>query len=100
FGNFTVGTAPPSPAPKPPAAKPVQLAGSVGPGKRIALTRVGATVRVSSLAAGPVVVRVSDRSAADNFHLTGPGVNRATTRAGRQTLTWRLTLKRGVYAYR
>jgi hypothetical protein len=100
FGNFTVGGAPPPPAPKPPVAKPVQLAGSVGPGKRIALTRAGAKLRVVSLKAGSVIVRVSDRSATDNFHLVGPGVNRATTRLGKTTATWRLTLKRGLYAYR
>ena len=100
FGNFNVGTAPPPPAPRPPAAKPVQLTGSVGPGKRIALTRAGAKRRVASLKAGAVIVRVSDRSATDNFHLVGPGVNRATTRLGKRTATWRLTLKRGLYAYR
>ena len=100
FGNLNVGTAPPPPAPRPPAAKPVQLTGSVGPGKRIALTRAGAKRRVASLKAGAVIVRVSDRSATDNFHLVGPGVNRATTRLGKRTATWRLTLKRGLYAYR
>lgn len=100
FGNFTVGNAPPPPAPKPPAAKPTQLAASVGPGKRIALTRLGAKLRVASLSAGAVVIRVGDRSATDNFHLIGPGVNRATTKAGKTTVTWRLTLKRGLYAYR
>jgi plastocyanin len=100
FGNFTVGNAPPPPAPKPPAAKPAQLTASVGPGKRIALTRLGAKLRVASLSAGRVVIRVSDRSATDNFHLIGPGVNRATTRVGKTTATWRLTLKRGLYAYR
>jgi hypothetical protein len=98
FGNFTVGAAPPPP--KPPAAKPVQLAGSVGPGKRIALTRAGAKLRVASLKPGAVVVRVSDRSATDNFRLVGPGINRATTKLGKTTVTWRLTLKRGLYAYR
>ena len=100
FGNFTVGTAPPAPATKPPAAKPVQLVGSVGPGKRIALTRAGARLRVVSLKAGAAVIHVSDRSAVDNFHLVGPGVNRATTRAGKASTTWRVTLKRGLYAYR
>jgi plastocyanin len=100
FGNFTVGTAPPPPAPKPPAAKPLQLTASVGPGKRIALTRLGAKLRVASLSAGAVAILVRDRSATDNFHLIGPGVNRATTRVGKTTATWRLTLKRGLYAYR
>jgi hypothetical protein len=100
FGTFTVGNAPPPPTPKPPPAKPVQLVGSVGPGKRIALARAGAAVRVASVKAGAATLRVSDRSPVDNFHLTGPGVNRATSRAGKATATWRLTLKRGRYLYR
>ncbi|HEY7604859.1 MAG TPA: hypothetical protein VH760_11415 [Gaiellaceae bacterium] len=104
FGSFTVGGAPPPtqppPAPKPPAARAIQLAGSVGPDKRIALTRAGSRLRVVSLKPGAVVLRVVDRSATDNFRLTGPGVNRATTKAGKSTVTWRLTLKRGTYAYR
>lgn len=97
FGTFTVGTAPPPPT-KPPVAKPVQLVGSVGPGKRIALTRAGA--RVTSVKAGPVVLVVHDRSATDNFRLSGPGVSRATSKPGRATATWRLTLRRGLYVYR
>jgi hypothetical protein len=43
---------------------------------------------------------VRDLSTKDNFHLTGPGVDRATSRAGKATVTWRLTLKRGLYVYR
>jgi hypothetical protein len=105
FGNFAVGTATlptpkPPPPPKPPAAKPAQLSATVGPGARIALTRTGATARVASVKAGAAVIRVSDRSRTDNFHLTGPGTNRATTKAGVSTTTWRLTLKRGPYRYR
>jgi hypothetical protein len=99
FGNFTVGTPPPTtttPPPKKPT--PIRLAGSVGPGKRIALTRAGA--RFVSVKAGPAVVVVNDRSATDNFHLIGPGVNRATTKLGRTTATWRVTLRKGLYAFR
>jgi hypothetical protein len=101
FGDFTVGGAPlPPPAPSPlPAPRPLQLRGSVGPGATIAL-RTAAGRRVVSLAAGAALVRVADRSATDNFHLTGPGVNRTTSRAGQATLTWRLTLRRGIYRYR
>jgi hypothetical protein len=50
--------------------------------------------------AGPGVVRVADLSTTDNFHLTGPGVNRATSRVGRSTVTWRLRLTAGTYRYR
>jgi plastocyanin len=101
FGNFTVGGAAPPPptttAPKPKPA-PVRLAGSVGPGKRISLTRAGK--KFAAMKAGAAVVVVSDKSAADNFRLIGPGVNRATTKAGRTTVIWRVTLKKGRYSFR
>jgi hypothetical protein len=96
-GAFTVGT-PPAPAP-PPVAKPVTLAATVGPGLTIAL-RTLAGRKLVSVKAGPVVIRVNDRSAKDNFHLLGPGVNRATSRPGRTTVVWKLTLRRGAYSYR
>jgi opacity protein-like surface antigen len=93
----TAPTTTTTPAPPPPG--PVRrLAGSVGPGATIAL-RVGAR-KLTALKAGPVVFTVRDLSAKDNFHLTGPGVNRTTSRAGKTTVTWRLTLKRGLYVYR
>jgi plastocyanin len=105
FGNVTVGAAAPPtttttatttpPSPKP---KPVRLAGSVGPGQQISLTRSGK--RFAALKHGAAIVVVSDRSATDNFHLIGPGVNRATTRAGKTSATWRVTLRRGRYAFR
>jgi hypothetical protein len=98
FGNVTVGSLPTTTTPPPTKPTPVRLAGSVGPGKRISLTRTGA--RFASLKAGPVVIVIADRSATDNFQLTGPGVNRATTKAGRTTVTWRLTLRKGLYAFR
>jgi hypothetical protein len=100
FGNFTVGGATPpttttTPKPKP---APVRLLGSVGPGKRISLTRAG--VRFASVKAGLAVVVVRDRSSIDNFRLIGPGVNRATTKAGRATVIWRVALKKGRYVFR
>ncbi len=99
FGNFTVGTPPPTTTAPPPAKPaPLRLVGSVGPGKRIALTRAGA--RFASVKAGPATIVVSDRSATENFHLIGPRVNRATTKAGRTTATWRVTLRKGLYVYR
>jgi len=60
--------------------------------------RAGA--RFASVKAGPAVIVVKDRSAADNFHLIGPGVNRTTTKAGRTTVTWRVALKKGLYRFR
>jgi len=106
FGDFTVGSATPPPTtttttpPPPPPPAATRLAGSVGPGKRIAVTRAGARARVVTLKRGAAVLVVRDLSAADNFHLIGPGVNRATTKAGKGTFTWRLALKAGLYRYR
>lgn len=99
-GGFTVGSAPPPPTtttPLPPAPRPAALRAVVGAGK-IAVTRAGA--KVVSVKAGAAVITVRDLSATDNFHLVGPGVNKATTRAGKATATWRVTLKKGVYRYR
>jgi len=104
-GTFTVGAAPPttttttpapSPAPKPAATK---LAGSVGPGRSIALgTSDGSSL--SSLSAGPATIVVRDRSKTDNFHLSGPGLSLSTGVAFRGTKTWKVTLKPGRYTYR
>jgi plastocyanin len=96
-GDFTVGAAPPPPA-TPPATKPVALRATVGPGRSIVVSKAG--VRLRSIAAGRAVITVNDRSAKDNFHLTGPGVNRATSKPGKRTVVWKLTLKRGLYRYR
>jgi hypothetical protein len=46
------------------------------------------------------VITVNDRTAAHNFHLTGPGVNRSTGIAFRGQRRWTLTLRRGVYRFR
>ncbi len=92
-GAFTVSTPPP-----PPTAKPVRLSGSVGPGTKIDLRRAGK--RVTSLAAGLYLFVVADRSALDNFHVTGPGVNRKTGVAAKVTARWTLRLKKGKYTYR
>ena len=43
---------------------------------------------------------VNDRSKTDNFHLTGPGVNRKTGLKTRGKATWTVTLVPGVYSYR
>lgn len=110
-GSFRVGSAtspppapppppPPSPPPPPPpAASLPTLRGSVGPGARIALKTASGSV-AKSVAAGLYSVVVSDRSRADNFHLSGPGVDRRTRVAATGTVLWRVRLKPGVYAYR
>ena len=104
-GTFTVGTVPtptPAPAPTPtptPAPGPTKLRGSVGPGQTIALGTSDGT-RLSRLHAGAFTIVVRDRSAVDNFHLTGPGVSRRTGVRFRGTVTWKLRLKAGRYVFK
>jgi hypothetical protein len=49
------------------------------------------------LAAGAYTGTVNDRSAKENVHLVGPGVNRKTTLAFRGTVRWNLNLSSGRY---
>ncbi len=94
-GSFTVGTPPPAPPPPP----PVRLNGTVGPGAKIDLLTT-AKRRVRSLKAGRYLVVVTDKSAVDNFHLTGPGINRRTAVGGKGTSRWTIRLKAGKHVYR
>jgi hypothetical protein len=81
-GYFTVGT-----------LTPTRLSATVGPRKAISLSPKGADV-------GPATITVNDRSRTDNFHLTGPGVNRKTGIGTRGRATWNVTLQPGQYSYR
>jgi hypothetical protein len=93
----TTTTSTPLP-PAPPPPRPVRkLIGSVGPGATISLRFNGR--RVTALKAGLVSIMIADRSAKDNFRLKGIGVNRGTSKLGRSAVTWRVTLKRGLYVY-
>ena len=92
-GSFTVGTAPAAPPP------PTKLVGSLGPGAKISLRAANGS-RLSSLSAGAFTIAVADRSAADGFRLTGPGLAESTGIAFRGTATWKVSLKAGSYVYR
>lgn len=94
-GSFTAGNVPPPPPPPPPAGK---LSGKVTT-KAISL-KTSAGAKVKSLTARKYKVTVSDTSKTQNFHLTGPGVNKKTSVAARATATWTLNLKPGKYTYR
>jgi hypothetical protein len=85
-GTFTVGT----PPPPPPTVH--ALSASVGPGARIALARTAK--------AGKARITVRDQTAKDNFHLTGPGVNKKTGVAFKGTVKWTVTLAAGTYRFR
>ena len=76
-----------------------KLAGKIGPGAKISLiTASGARVR--ALSQGVYSLTARDLSSHDNFHLTGPGVNRKTGVVQKQTVTWKLKLRLGTYRYR
>jgi hypothetical protein len=72
---------------------PTKFAAAVGPKRSISLKPKIAEV-------GPATITVNDRSRVDNFHLTGPGVNRKTAVAFRGRVTWNVTLRPGTYSYR
>jgi hypothetical protein len=71
----------------------------VGPGATIAV-RKDPDGKVLHLAPGRYEFRVSDRSRNDNFHLTGPTVNKRTSVVSAGAVTWKLRLVPGFYRYR
>jgi len=88
-GSFHVGALPPA---------PVKLTGKVGPKKTISLKKGVSAVK--SLVAGRYKIVVSDATKADNFHLSGPGVNKKTGVKFKGGATWMLTFKKGKYTFR
>jgi hypothetical protein len=71
-----------------------KVAGRVGPGATIGVS--GA----SRLKAGRAVFTINDRSSKDNFHLTGPGINKRTGVAFKGVSKWSVTLRPGTYTFR
>jgi len=102
-GTFGVGNAPPPPTTttttsKPPLPPPGKLVGTVGPGASISLKKSsGASAK--ALKAGKYSVSVRDLSKAQNFHLIGPGVNKATGVGFIGRATWAVTLRKGTYRF-
>ncbi|MBA3717536.1 MAG: hypothetical protein H0W87_04825 [Actinobacteria bacterium] len=103
-GDFAVGSAtlpPPPPPPPPPSgfAKGTKLKGIVGPGFTISL-KDGAGKPVKKVKAGTTyTISVADKSAIHNFHLSGPGVNKATPVGKKTSATWKLKFKKGTYRF-
>lgn len=75
------------------AIAPTAFSASVGPKKTISL-------KPKSALPGPALITVNDRSKTDNFHLTGPGVNRKTGVKTRGKATWTVNLVPGRYSYK
>jgi hypothetical protein len=73
------------------------LTASVGPGFSISLTQNGSAV--TSLAPGTYDIDVSDTATVHNFHLSGPGVDQATSVPGTESTTWTVTFSPGSYHF-
>jgi plastocyanin len=81
------------------ASSATKLAGTTGPGLTITVKKAGA--KVTKLRAGKYTLAVSDKSAAHNFVLNGPGIRnkQVTGLAFMGTKTVTVTLKKGRYEY-
>lgn len=90
-GRFTVFAAPslPTTTPTTPIAMPL----------RATVTATGLSLSARRVPAGLYRLALADRSARRNFHLTGPNVNRSTTRAFVGTTSWTIKLGRGTYRF-
>jgi hypothetical protein len=80
-------------------AAPPTLVGVVGPDSSFAITLTQGGKAVKSLKKGTYKIVVKDTAKTHNFHLKGPGVNKATSVGGKGTSTWTVTLKPGKYTY-
>jgi plastocyanin len=74
------------------------LHATVGPGFAISLT-TDAGARVTHLDPGAYVIEVDDLGEEHNFHLQGPGVDRATEVVETGMQTWNVTFTDGTYFY-
>ena len=92
----------PSPEAPSPAGKQV-LIGTVGNPNDPEAFVIGLTDRsgkpVDTLPAGEYQVKVTDPATFHNFHLTGPGVDEATSVSSTGKVTWTVTLKPGSYTF-
>jgi plastocyanin len=79
-------------------AQSSKLHARVGPGFSISLTTDNGT-RVTKLDPGTYEIEVEDESDEHNFHLLGPGVDRATEVVGTGKELWTVTLVDGAYRY-
>jgi plastocyanin len=70
-----------------------KLVGTVGPGFTITLKKSG--TKVTRLKAGKYSITVNDLSNDHNFHLTGAGVNKKSSVAGKGKTTWTVSLQKG-----
>src|SRR5439155_14592422 len=74
------------------------LQGSVGPGFTISLTDSSGSA-VTHLDPGAFAVHVVDQGDIHDFHLVGPGVDKATSIEGTGEVTWDVALTDGTYRF-
>src|SRR5262249_25132569 len=93
YYTYTLGVPAPTTTTTPPttttAPQIEKLSGRVGPGSAIVFAHSAKT--------GKVTITINDRTAKDNFHLSGPGVNRKTGVAFKGKAVWAVTLSKGTY---
>ena len=80
-----------------PAQAVTKLTGTVGPGFTIVLKQ--GTRKVTTLKPGTYTLVIRDLSGEHNFHLTGPGVNKATGIAFKGTKTFTIKVRKGLYRF-
>jgi plastocyanin len=68
------------------------LTGTVGPGFTI-------TMNKKTVKAGTYAITIHDLASIHDFHLTGLGVNKATSVNGTGTTKWTVKLKKGTYHF-
>ncbi|HEY8704347.1 MAG TPA: plastocyanin/azurin family copper-binding protein [Gaiellaceae bacterium] len=73
------------------------LTGEVGPGFSIQVKLAGKDLK--TIKAGTYTIKVQDKASIHDFHLKGPGLNKATTMPFVGTQTWKITLKPGKYTF-
>jgi plastocyanin len=79
-------------------AQTTMLHARVGPSFTISLSTAGGAP-VTRLDPGTYVIQVDDMSEEHNFHLRGPGVDRATEIGDVGTQQWTVTLQDGTYTF-
>jgi plastocyanin len=80
------------------SAQEIKLFGTVGPEFTITLVDAQGNA-VTRLDPGAYEIEVRDRSEFHTFHLQGPGVDERTEVEFTGDVTWRVTLRDGVYAF-
>lgn len=93
-GSFTVGAF----QEPPPPPTPGKLSGKVTTSRIFLHTSNGA--KATTIVSKQYKLTVSDTSNKQNFHLTGPGVNKKTGVAAKKKTTWTLLLRPGTYKFR